>query len=152
MSGSDAVSFDFLATVKFGRSAPIPPAGSEGELRNLLADGVPCSEWAAQVRDLLEAGCVALFGPGLTGLLLWLKWRWIRRLQRSTSEQLGVGLRNAEVLEQIADADFQTELAQFNVEINVPPVHLHDDGLARIEEVLRQDLNAARRMAARRLA
>ncbi len=57
-------------------------------------------------------------------------------------------LRNAEVLEQIADADFQTELAQFNVEINVPPVHLHDDGLARIEEVLRQDLNDAEERSA----
>ncbi|MAO82177.1 glutamate--cysteine ligase [uncultured Nocardioides sp.] len=57
-------------------------------------------------------------------------------------------LRNAEVLEQIADADFQTELAQFNVEINVPPVHLHDDGLTRIEEILREDLNDAEERSA----
>ena len=30
-------------------------------------------------------------------------------------------LKNAEVLEAIADPDFQTELGQFNIEINVPP-------------------------------
>ena len=30
-------------------------------------------------------------------------------------------LRNIEVLEAIADPDFQTELGQFNLEINVPP-------------------------------
>ena len=30
-------------------------------------------------------------------------------------------LKNAEALEAIADPDFQTELGQFNLEINVPP-------------------------------
>ena len=30
-------------------------------------------------------------------------------------------MRNAEVLGAIADPDFQTELGQFNIEINVPP-------------------------------
>ena len=30
-------------------------------------------------------------------------------------------LKNAEALEAIADPDFQTELGQFNIEINVPP-------------------------------
>ena len=38
-------------------------------------------------------------------------------------------LRNAEALEVIADPDFQTELGQFNVEINVPPRVLRDGGL-----------------------
>jgi len=52
-------------------------------------------------------------------------------------------LKNAEALALIADPDFQTELGQFNIEINVPPVHLHDDGLTRIEEHLRGDLNDA---------
>ena len=72
-------------------TAPIIAGDGDHTMGEIAARGV----WAAQVRNLLEAGCVALFGPGLTGLLLWLKWRWIRRLQRSTSEQLGVGLRNA---------------------------------------------------------
>ena len=30
-------------------------------------------------------------------------------------------LKNAEALEAIADPDFQTELGQFNIEVNVPP-------------------------------
>src|SRR3954468_23947304 len=33
-------------------------------------------------------------------------------------------MRNAAVLEAIADPDFQTELGQFNVEINIPPRRL----------------------------
>src|SRR3954453_23036216 len=37
-------------------------------------------------------------------------------------------MRNAPVLEAIADEDFQTELGQFNVEINIPPRQL--DGAA----------------------
>ncbi|WP_110205919.1 glutamate-cysteine ligase family protein [Nocardioides daejeonensis] len=52
-------------------------------------------------------------------------------------------MKNAEVLEQIADPDFQTELGQFNVEINVPPRHLHKDGLEVYEEELRRSLNHA---------
>src|SRR6188472_4072514 len=38
-----------------------------------------------------------------------------------TDEGGDPALLNAKVLEVIADADFQTELAQFNVEINIPP-------------------------------
>ena len=38
-----------------------------------------------------------------------------------TEETGDPALVNAKVLEMIADADFQTELAQFNVEINIPP-------------------------------
>src|ERR1044072_6763524 len=44
-----------------------------------------------------------------------------------TAEPADPGMRNAEVLESIADADFQTELAQFNVEINVAPRSLEGD-------------------------
>lgn len=52
-------------------------------------------------------------------------------------------LKNAEVLSNIADADFQTELGLFNVEINVPPRHLRDGGLSAYEENLRVSLNDA---------
>ena len=41
-----------------------------------------------------------------------------------TDEDGDPALVNAKVLEVIADADFQTELAQFNVEINVAPRRL----------------------------
>lgn len=52
-------------------------------------------------------------------------------------------LKNAEALSRIADPDFQTELGQFNVEINVPPRHLRDGGLTAYEENLRDSLNDA---------
>jgi gamma-glutamyl:cysteine ligase YbdK (ATP-grasp superfamily) len=52
-------------------------------------------------------------------------------------------LKNAEALELIANPDFQTELGQFNIEINVPPMLLRDDGLAAYEKHLRASLNDA---------
>ncbi len=50
-------------------------------------------------------------------------------------------MTNAEVLAEIADPAFQTELGRFNVEINLPPQQLRPDGLARFEEVVRTSLN-----------
>jgi hypothetical protein len=52
-------------------------------------------------------------------------------------------LKNAEVLEAIADPDFQTELGQFNIEINVPPARLREGGLVTFEDNLRRSLNDA---------
>src|SRR6476620_8661703 len=52
-------------------------------------------------------------------------------------------LKNAEALEAIADPGFVTELGQFNIEINVPPERLRDQGLAKFEETLRTSLNDA---------
>jgi len=52
-------------------------------------------------------------------------------------------LKNAEALEAIADEDFQTELGQFNIEINVPPRRLQDNGLTSFESSIRADLNEA---------
>jgi gamma-glutamyl:cysteine ligase YbdK (ATP-grasp superfamily) len=52
-------------------------------------------------------------------------------------------MSNAAVLELIADSDFQTELGQFNVEINVPPGRLGDGGMAEFERAVRASLNAA---------
>ena len=40
---------------------------------------------------------------------------------------------NAEALEAIADSDFQTELGQFNVEINIPPRMLEGDMFSELE-------------------
>jgi len=50
---------------------------------------------------------------------------------------------NARVLDLIADPDFQTEVGQFNIEINVAPRALSGRGLAEFEEVVRASLNAA---------
>ncbi len=52
-------------------------------------------------------------------------------------------LKNAEALAAIADPDFQTELGQFNLEINVPPKKLKDRGFAEFEDRVRASLNAA---------
>ena len=52
-------------------------------------------------------------------------------------------MTNAAVLERIADADFQTELAQFNVEINVAPRKLTGTVLSELEDGIRDTLNRA---------
>jgi hypothetical protein len=52
-------------------------------------------------------------------------------------------LVNMAALEAIADPAFQTELGQFNVEINVPPQRLAGDGLTRFEQGVRNSLNEA---------
>ncbi len=52
-------------------------------------------------------------------------------------------MRNADVLEAIADPAWATELGQFNLEINVPPRRLGGDAPARLEEEIRGSLNEA---------
>jgi len=52
-------------------------------------------------------------------------------------------MRNAEVLQAIADPSFVTELGRFNIEINVPPRRLSEAGFTRFEESVRAALNAA---------
>src|SRR3954447_2477055 len=54
---------------------------------------------------------------------------------------------NTHVLELIADEDFQTELAQFNIEINIPPRKLADGVFSELEETIRRDLNHAEAQA-----
>ncbi|GAB3116957.1 hypothetical protein GCM10027055_27470 [Janibacter alkaliphilus] len=50
---------------------------------------------------------------------------------------------NDEVLEAIADPEYQTELALFNIELNVAPRPLPGDQAERLEEALRESLNRA---------
>jgi gamma-glutamyl:cysteine ligase YbdK (ATP-grasp superfamily) len=57
-------------------------------------------------------------------------------------------LKNTEALEKIANPAFQTELGQFNLEINVPPRRLEESGAILFEESLRASLNDAERAAA----
>ena len=51
-------------------------------------------------------------------------------------------MRNADVLDAIADPAWGVEVGQFNLEINVPPRRLAGDALAELEQVVRDDLNA----------
>ncbi|MEW2522839.1 glutamate--cysteine ligase [Actinacidiphila alni] len=56
-------------------------------------------------------------------------------------------MMNEEVLERIASRDFQTELAQFNIEVNIAPHRLSGRVLDRLAEELRIGLGYADRMA-----
>ena len=58
-------------------------------------------------------------------------------------EQTAPSMRNAQVLDAITDPDWETELGQFNLEINVPPRQLAGDALADLERQIRAALNAA---------
>src|SRR5215207_7917934 len=64
-----------------------------------------------------------------------------------TDEDGDPALINAKALEVIADADFQTELAQFNVEINVAPRSLSGTVLSELERDVRTSLNNAEQKA-----
>ncbi len=55
---------------------------------------------------------------------------------------------NAEVLAAIADPEYQTELARFNIEFNVAPHPLGGDSAVRLERDLRASLNEAERRCA----
>jgi gamma-glutamyl:cysteine ligase YbdK (ATP-grasp superfamily) len=55
----------------------------------------------------------------------------------------GPSMRNADVLAAIADPAWATELAQFNIEINVPPRRLGGDALGGLEHEIRANLNRA---------
>ena len=58
-------------------------------------------------------------------------------------EQGDPAMKNAQALEAIADPDFQTELGQFNIEMNVQPAKLREGGLTTFESSLRRSLNDA---------
>ena len=61
---------------------------------------------------------------------------------------LGPKLDNKTILEQIADPDYQTELARFNIELNVRPRPLPGDAALELEQDLRASLNHASERAA----
>ncbi|MGA9870264.1 MAG: glutamate-cysteine ligase family protein [Rhodococcus sp. (in: high G+C Gram-positive bacteria)] len=58
-------------------------------------------------------------------------------------DDMAPAMANAQVLDAIADPDYQTELGQFNIEINVEPRLLRGDSVALLESDLRRSLNAA---------
>jgi gamma-glutamyl:cysteine ligase YbdK (ATP-grasp superfamily) len=52
-------------------------------------------------------------------------------------------MRNAAVLDAIADEQWSTELAQFNIEVNLPPFPLAAKSLGALEQTVRDTLNDA---------
>lgn len=65
-------------------------------------------------------------------------------------EDMQPAMVNAEALDEIADPDFQTELGQFNIEINVAPRPFVDSSTMNLESELRESLNRADERARRR--
>src|SRR5215475_7151804 len=108
------------------------------------------AEYRQKVRRCLDVFATLLresrfdFDRPLTGLEIELNL---------VDERTEPAMRNAEALAAIADPSFQTELGQFNVEINVAPRMLAGQGLAGYETQVRASLNAAdtaaRRVGAR---
>ncbi len=64
-----------------------------------------------------------------------------------TDEAGDPAMVNMRALEAIADSDFQTEIGQFNVEINVPPRTLQGEVFTELEEAVRGSLNRAEERA-----
>src|SRR5689334_3906572 len=58
-------------------------------------------------------------------------------------------MRNAEILANLADPTFQTELGQFNLELNARPRLISDDGFADYESDLTERLGRADDRAAK---
>ncbi|HEY0936369.1 MAG TPA: glutamate--cysteine ligase, partial [Trebonia sp.] len=57
--------------------------------------------------------------------------------------QTAPSMSNQQVLDAITDPDWETELGQFNLEVNVPPRPLSGNALAELEQQIRARLNAA---------
>src|SRR5215210_2585962 len=64
-----------------------------------------------------------------------------------TSDQGDPAMVNEKVLDLIADEDFQTELGQFNIEINIPPSRIESTVFSDLERSVRASLNHADDMA-----
>jgi hypothetical protein len=63
-------------------------------------------------------------------------------IELNLTDDAGVpAMSNAVVLEAIADPDFQTELGQFNVEINIAPRRFTEGVFSELEEGVRASLN-----------
>ena len=66
-----------------------------------------------------------------------------QEIELNLVDSLGMpSMRNADVLDAIANPAWGVEVGQFNLEINVPPRRLAGDALAELEQVVRDDLNA----------
>ena len=62
-------------------------------------------------------------------------------------DKLDPAMQNTDVLQAIANPDFQTELGQFNIEINVRPRELRGRSTEELERELRASLNDAEQRA-----
>src|SRR4051794_22747601 len=71
-----------------------------------------------------------------------------REIELNRTDEAGdAGMVNAKALELIANADFQTEIGQFNLEINIPPHRLGAGVFGELEREVRASLNDAEERA-----
>jgi hypothetical protein len=64
-------------------------------------------------------------------------------LNLADSETFGPAMRNHDVLAELGDEDFQTEVGRYNIEMNVPPRPMAGDQAVRLERWLAQSLRRA---------
>ncbi len=109
----------------------IQPIKFGGEDRRKYREKVRLSldVFAAMLRERVFDG-----GPSLVG----------QEIELNLVDSLGApSMRNAAVLDAIADPLWATEVGQFNLEINVPPRELAGDAFTGLEQEIRGSLNAA---------
>src|SRR5215472_15486879 len=109
----------------------IQPITFGGEDRRKYRDKVRRSldVFAQMLRERVFDG-----GPSLVG----------QEIELNLVDEHGApSMRNAAVLDAIADPAWATEVGQFNLEINVPPRELKKDAFAGLEAEVRASLNAA---------
>ncbi len=59
------------------------------------------------------------------------------------TQDMHPAMANAQVLQAIADPAYQTELARYNIELNVPPSPLRGQAMIDLERTLRESMNQA---------
>ncbi len=124
------------------------PPGKDGPMGDEVAETTFSRENRQRYRDKVKL-CLDVFARMLSESRFDPDRRSIGlEIELNLTEETGdPALANTHVLELIADDDFQTELAQFNIEINIPPRSLEGAVFAELEETVRRDLNHAEEQA-----
>jgi gamma-glutamyl:cysteine ligase YbdK (ATP-grasp superfamily) len=113
-----------------------------------VADTTFSRENRQRYRDKVKL-CLDVFARMLSEARFNQDKRWIGlEVELNLTEETGdPAMANAHVLDLIADDDFQTELGQFNIEINIPPRQLSGSVFSELEDTVRRDLNHAEEQA-----
>src|SRR3954453_354146 len=131
-----------------GRSCTLRRRGKERAMGDEVAETTYTRENRQAYRDKVKL-CLDVFARMLSESRFAADRRSIGlEIELNLTEETGdPALANTHVLELIADDDFQTELAQFNIEINIPPRSLEGPVFSELEETVRRDLNHAEEQA-----
>jgi gamma-glutamyl:cysteine ligase YbdK (ATP-grasp superfamily) len=122
----------------------MPVCGQTGSVGDEVAARVFTGEDRKQYREKVKR-CLDVFAR----MLAEARFDGDRRsigleIELNITEETGdPAMANVHVLDMIADEAWQTELAQFNIEINIKPRTLADGVLRELETAVRASLNAA---------